>query len=570
MPRPRRQLEPQEPSEDLALEEVEDAEVNEVNEVNVPEALDTESAASTAQSFLLRQTAASIEWVKPAIVITPDPGDCKSEDGRQRSAGTSKAGSKEAPAPRASRREETMRDLEWRDSQFGNKATEVAKAMRLDVKSLQGSRLLFHRWISWSGFDTLIGLVIIANAATIGLEAHFNAALPLGCDALCVCPEDAGHCEPVPLWLTLVDYAFFLVYVAEFCLRFYAYGRICLRSNWVKFDLFLIISSTCDLLLKLLNVQNDLLNQVMLVRMLRLLRLARAVRLMVQFQTLWQLVQGLLHSVTTLLWTFLLVMILIYIFAIIGIEFIAVDAELPEDHPYNVAARENFSSFGDAVITLLQMFSMDSIGSIYRPLVKHRFLLFFYFMTVLLILAIALMNLVTAVMVNSSLDQASEDKDAKKAWEEAKKKKQMEELKLMFHELDEDGSGDLSLDEIRTAPEHLRLELKELAGNADIEELFVMLDYDGGGAVDSDEFCEGVFKAASCDKESMELSRLTKQCSLVLGNSRSLLTAVSGQEAPRQVEDGSLETRIGKLEQEVQSMRSNMRRVLMLVDEKPS
>ncbi|CAJ1443385.1 unnamed protein product [Effrenium voratum] len=223
-------------------------------------------------------------------------------------------------------------------------------------------------------------------------------------------------------------------------------------------------------------------------------------------------------QVTTLLWTFLLVMILIYIFAIIGIEFIAVDAELPEDHPYNVAARENFSSFGDAVITLLQMFSMDSIGSIYRPLVKHRFLLFFYFMTVLLILAIALMNLVTAVMVNSSLDQASEDKDAKKAWEEAKKKKQMEELKLMFHELDEvtltldaceravsgqsrdveDGSGDLSLDEIRTAPEHLRLELKdELAGNADIEELFVMLDYDGGGAVDSDEFCEGVFKAAS-------------------------------------------------------------------------
>ena len=46
-----------------------------------------------------------------------------------------------------------------------------------------------------------------------------------------------------------------------------------------------------------------------------------------------------------------------------GRRFIAVDAELPEDHPYNVAARENFSSFGDAVITLLQMFSMDSIGS---------------------------------------------------------------------------------------------------------------------------------------------------------------------------------------------------------------
>ncbi|CAE7825437.1 unnamed protein product [Symbiodinium microadriaticum] len=131
--------------------------------------------------------------------------------------------------------------------------------------------------------------------------------------------------------------------------------------------------------------------------------------------------------------------------------------------------------------------------------------------TVLLVLSIALMNLVTAVMVNSSLDQASEDKEVKKAWLAAKKKKQMEELKVMFHELDEDGSGDLSLSEIRSAPEHLRAELQELAGSEDIEQLFMMLDYDGGGAVDADEFCEGVFKAASSDRTSMELGRITKQ-----------------------------------------------------------
>jgi len=344
-----------------------------------------------------------------------------------------------------------------------------------------------------------------------------------------------------------------------------------LRSNWVKFDLFLIVSSAVDLTLNLVNVQNELLNQVMLVRILRLLRLARAVRLIVLFQTLWQLVQGLLHSVTTLFWTFLLVMILIYIFAIIGMEFISEDPALDANHEYNVAARENFSNFGDAIMTLLQMFSMDSIGAVYRPLVKHRFATFFYFMTVLLVLSIALMNLVTAVMVNSSLDQASEDKEVKKAWLAAKKKKQMEELKVMFHELDEDGSGDLSLSEIRSAPEHLRAELQELAGSEDIEQLFMMLDYDGGGAVDADEFCEGVFKAASSDRTSMELGRITKQCNLILANSRVLAKTVVGDDgAGAGPTNATLEGRIGKLESEVSGMRSTMRHLLKLVDNMPS
>eukprot|EP00439_Symbiodinium_sp_Y106_P057747 s1022_g8.t1 len=270
-------------------------------------------------------------------------------------------------------------EYEWRAADYGNKASEVAKAMKLDVRGLEGSRLTMHRWISWAGFDTIIGLVIMVNAVTIGLEAHYNASIPVGCTASCAC--EIGILDAVvPPWLTYLDYVFFLVYVTEFAMRYYAYGRAVLRSNWVKFDLFLIVSSAVDLTLNLVNVQNELLNQVMLVRILRLLRLARAVRLIVLFQTLWQLVQGLLHSVTTLFWTFLLVMILIYIFAIIGMEFISEDPALDANHEYNVAARENFSNFGDAIMTLLQMFSMDSIGAVYRPLVKHRFATFFYFM----------------------------------------------------------------------------------------------------------------------------------------------------------------------------------------------
>jgi len=452
------------------------------------------------------------------------------------------------------------------DSGMGTKAAEVARAMRLDVHAMDRRRQVLHIWISWSGFDTFIGLVIMMNALTIGLETNAKANIPIGCSMTCECDEGVEGCQLPPEWLEFTDYAFFGVYLIEFLLRFYTYGFPVLRSHWVKFDLFLVSTSFLDILLKQLAVQNEILNQVMLVRMLRLARLARAVRLMVQFQTLWQLVQGLMHSIGTLMWTFLLVMILVYIFAIIGIEFITIDEKLPADDPYNIVATDNFRSFPDAIMTLLQVLTLDSIGSIYRPLIKHRFYLFFYFIGVMLLLSIALMNLVTAVMVNSSLDQASEDKDAKKAWEAAKKKKQMEALRLMFIDLDEDESGALTLDEINAAPEAIREELQEIAGTDDITALFEMLDYDGGGSIDTNEFCEGVIRATNSDKP-VELGRLVKQCSDILSNSRRLVDCVSGTllEGSDTERDGGVEARLQNMEGKMKAMQQDMARVVKAV-----
>ncbi|CAJ1431558.1 unnamed protein product [Effrenium voratum] len=396
---------------------------------------------------------------------------------------------------------------------MGSKAAEVAKSIGMDPSRLEGPRQTVHRWISSPVFDSFIGFIISVNAGTIGYEAQVSTKIPWGCDERCSC-EDPG-CSPMPEWLQYVDYVFFFIYVAEFGLRFYTYGMQVLRSNWVKFDLFLIVSSVLDICLKQISSASEILTQIMLVRILRLARLARAVRLMVQFRVLWQLVQGLLHSVSTLLWTFLMIMILVYGFAVVGIETINLDQNLASDHPYNVAVSANFENFIDAMLTLFQCFTLDSVEAVYRPLITHNPVLLSYFMTVILIMAISLMNLVTAVMVNSALDQASEDKDVKRAYEAVQKRKQLERLKIMFLELDSDGSGELTLEELRSAPEEVREQLQEVAATEDIEGLFQMLDYDGGGSLDTEEFCEGVLRASTSDKP-LELSRLVKQCSDIL------------------------------------------------------
>eukprot|EP00931_Biecheleriopsis_adriatica_P025231 TRINITY_DN15545_c0_g1_i1.p1 TRINITY_DN15545_c0_g1~~TRINITY_DN15545_c0_g1_i1.p1 ORF type:complete len:741 (-),score=131.96 TRINITY_DN15545_c0_g1_i1:79-2250(-) len=386
------------------------------------------------------------------------------------------------------------------------------------------ARTIVHR----RAFDLCIGAVIICNGFVIGLEASIKASNPVFCDEECRCTQPAAYCELTPAWITIFDTVVFAIYVLELFLRFIAFGlQGALVSNWVKFDAFLVVISTTDLILQVSRVDSDALQQIMLFRMLRLARLARMIRLMITFQTLWKLVSGLMCSAHVLFYTAVLVVILCYIFAICGLEFVQVDVALPMEHPYNQAAVGNFRDLFDAMMFGFQCFTFDSIGGVYRPLIEHRPMLFFYFMFVLLVMSITLMNLVTAIMVETSLAMAEEDKEVARVQLVAKKKKQMAQLKTMFTEMDEDGSGELSMEEINSAPEDVMDSLVEIAGTGDIATLFDMLDYDGGGTLGTDEFCEGVFRANTSTKP-LELERLVKQCGEIMDNNRQVAALLRG------------------------------------------
>ncbi|CAE7232821.1 CACNA1H, partial [Symbiodinium natans] len=425
---------------------------------------------------------------------------------------------------------------------YGLRAVSMRKAAGkgMDIEKFGPFRRFCHDLIVWNGFDTVIGLVIMLNGVTIGIQAQYSARIPrqAGCNPDCSGCLEGTVCLPSPVWIANIEWFFLVIYVTELSLRFFVFRLPVLRSNWVKLDCFLVLFAIVDVVLSQVDVGGELLQQLMLVRMFRLARLARAVRLLVMFQTLWMLVQGLLHSVMTLFWTFVMIINLVFIFAVLGMELISVDLTLPLDHPFNIAAERNFRSLLDASLILLQCFCWDSISGVYRPLIKHRLELFLYFMGVQLILAIALMNLVTAIMVEGSLAQADEDKEAKKAYASAKRTKQMGKLQDMFLELDEDGSGELSMEEIDNAPPAMRQNLMEIAGTEDIGSLFEMLDYDGSGTVGTEEFCDGIIKAAN-GVTPVEMSRLMKQNTDILHNSRSIICLLRGEEVDLGSLDGS-------------------------------
>ena len=95
-----------------------------------------------------------------------------------------------------------------------------------------------------------------------------------------------------------------------------------------------------------------------------------------------------------------------------------------------------------------------------------------------------MMNLAAAVMMNSALEQAMHDKDTLKRYEKARKKKFVKDLRNIFKRLDEDGSGQVSRDEILNISNDDKEVLHKLPTLSDPLEIFGALDVDGSGNVD--------------------------------------------------------------------------------------
>merc|ERR1712048_316607 len=130
-------------------------------------------------------------------------------------------------------------------------------------------------------------------------------------------------------------------------------------------------------------------------------------------------------------------------------------------------------------------------------------------------------NLVTAVMVEGSLKQASEDKEAVKAFEDQRKRKMMPKLRDMFAILDDDGSGEVSWAEIESAPPELKEELRAITKTDDLRSIFELLDDDDSGSVQIDEFLEGILKASNGDvMMKLQMARLVRQIGAVRNHQR--------------------------------------------------
>lgn len=229
--------------------------------------------------------------------------------------------------------------------------------MLLSSVARGSTRARLGAWVESARVQNFIVALIVLNALTLGLEtvplarAHFGALI-------------VGF-ERVVL----------AVFVAEIALKLLAFGPRFFRDAWNVFD-FLIVGMS-------------LLPATGALSILRALRILRLLRLLHAVPRLRAIIEGVLRVLPDMGWVFSLLMLVFYIFAVLGTKL------------YGARFPELFGNIGMSLFTLFQVMTLESWSTgVARPIMKEFAGSYLFFVPFVLVTSFLIVNMVIGVVVN--------------------------------------------------------------------------------------------------------------------------------------------------------------------------
>ena len=131
------------------------------------------------------------------------------------------------------------------------------------------------------------------------------------------------NCNPTyDKCLTIANYIFTGIFIAECCIKLLAYGLAYFHGGWNKFDFFVVVASIADLIIANIDgIDAAFLKSFQIIRVLRVMRVTRVLRLVKSLKGLEKLIQTLSWSIGALENVILLMVIIFSIFSILGVYF---------------------------------------------------------------------------------------------------------------------------------------------------------------------------------------------------------------------------------------------------------
>lgn len=211
----------------------------------------------------------------------------------------------------------------------------------------------------------IVGLIVL-NAILIGLETIPEVMLQFG-----------------PLIDTL-DSAVLTLFVIEIMLKMILYRRKFFDDPWNLFDFFIVAVSLAPAAGSF--------------AIFRSLRIVRTLRLLRSLPRLRLIIESLLQSVPSISWIVVLLGLVYYIFAVVGVNLFG--ANYPE----------YFGDLGKATFTLFQIMTLESWSSaVARPIMEDTPFAALYFVTFILIATYTTLNIFIAIVVNTMNEVSLKD-----------------------------------------------------------------------------------------------------------------------------------------------------------------
>mmetsp|Transcript_128730 Transcript_128730/g.372516 ORF Transcript_128730/g.372516 Transcript_128730/m.372516 type:complete len:579 (-) Transcript_128730:104-1840(-) len=303
--------------------------------------------------------------------------------------------------------------------------------------------------------------------------------------------------------LELVNLIVLGVYTVEAMCRFFVYRRAYFTSGWKLFDCFILIADYSMLVLE--NFVNS--TSFSFLRILRLLRMARSARVLKTMPQLWFMVRGMIATVKIVVCGCLLICVFMLVIGVLAVQILhPVNKRVAANGVYEGCERcpRAFQSTASSVLTFSQqIIAGDSWGTVSMPIIEEEPATAIFFLFVFLLISLMVMNIILSMVVEASLKAAEDDKQKVLSQRTREYQDHANKVKAMCAELDADKSGELSKEELlngfaENAEFGEMMSLMELTAE-DFDEVFNMLDTEGTGNVEYDEFARHLYKLKTHD-----------------------------------------------------------------------
>lgn len=236
---------------------------------------------------------------------------------------------------------------------------------------------------------------------------------------------------------------------------------------------------------------------IRITRLVKAVRLARIFRFVMAFRLL---ISSILHTLKSLFWALMLLVLIIYVFAVLFTQAVndhLTDPDVKYDVLFEKASEEYFAGLP---VTMLSLFMSISGGvsweNVIAPLKEVSLVWVVVYLFYISFTYFAVLNVVTAVFCQSAIDGAQNDHASKVHAILANKEQHLTKISTLFQKFGAEGGvitfeqfqKNLKAAEVREYFQTLGLDVW------DAWSFFKLLDEDGGGEVEIEEFLMGCLR----------------------------------------------------------------------------
>lgn len=383
----------------------------------------------------------------------------------------------------------------------GNLRRRRFASLRVENADNEKPRSFVTRMVLHPAFDLAFALVVVTNSIYIGMEVQYSMT-------------NLSNAGNFVFHIIGAIYAF--LFTIELGLRIWGLGcRTFFCSQdwaWSLLDIFIVATSLWEFglfLMDALATDGDAgsisgVSGLKAFRIVRLTRLLKTVKLMRIFRfvlALRMLITSILHTLKSLFWALILLLLIVYVFAVLFVQAVhdhrtEVGVSLSEEE---ISAYDRY--FDSLPTTMITLFMSISSGVSWEhamfPLMKISPLWMLCFLFFVSFTYFAVLNVITAVFCESAIESAQNDQFTVVQSILANKESHLEKVRTLFLRLGAADNGFITFQMLEESinSEAVHEYFQSLGLDIwDAWTFFRLLDSDGGGEVEVEEFLMGCLR----------------------------------------------------------------------------